>query len=226
MIGETVSHYKILKKIGEGGMGVVYKAKDTKLRRDIALKFLPVHATQLPEFKKRFVQEAQAAAALDHPNICVVHEIYEGKDSTFIVMAYIKGLSLKERIAAGPLSQNDAMDIATQVAQGLEAAHEKGIVHRDIKPANIMITEKGQAKIMDFGVAKFVMEADVTQTVGITGTLAYMSPEQASGDVVDTRTDVWSLGVCFYEMLAGKHPFFSDSQQAMISSILNKDPNP
>lgn len=226
MIGETVSHYKILEKIGEGGMGVVYRAKDTKLKRDIALKFLPAHATQLPEFKKRFVQEAQSAAALDHPNICVVHEIYEGKDSTFIVMAYIKGLSLKERIAAGPLSQDDAMDIAMQVAQGLEAAHEKGIVHRDIKPANIMITDKGQAKIMDFGVAKFVMEVDVTQTVGIIGTLAYMSPEQASGDVVDTRTDIWSLGVCFYEMLAGKHPFASDTQQAMISSILNKDPEP
>jgi serine/threonine protein kinase/Tfp pilus assembly protein PilF len=224
MIGKTISHYKILEKIGEGGMGVVYKAKDTKLNRNVALKFLPSHAMQLPEFKKRFIQEAQAVAALDHPNICVVHEIHEGQDHTFIAMAYIKGLSLKERIAAGPLSQNDAMDIAGQVAQGLEEAHEKGIVHRDIKPANIMITDKGQAKIMDFGVAKFSMEVDVTQTVGIIGTLAYMSPEQASGDVVDTRTDIWSLGVCFYEMLAGKHPFASDTQQAMISGILNKDP--
>jgi serine/threonine protein kinase/tetratricopeptide (TPR) repeat protein len=226
MIGKTVSHYKILEKIGEGGMGVVYLAEDTKLKRNVALKFLPAHATQLPEFKKRFIQEAQAVAALDHPNICVVHEIHEEEDSPFIVMAYIKGLSLKERIALGPLSQDDAMDVTAQVAQGLEAAHEKGIVHRDIKPANIMITDKGQAKIMDFGVAKFAMDVDVTQTIGITGTLAYMSPEQASGDVVDPQTDIWSLGVCFYEMLAGKHPFASDSNQAMISSILNKDPEP
>jgi serine/threonine protein kinase/Flp pilus assembly protein TadD len=226
MIGETVSHYNILEKIGEGGMGVVYKAADTKLKREVALKFMPAHATQFPEFKKRFILEAQAAAALDHPNICVVHEIQEGKDSPFIVMAYIKGQSLKEKISSGPLSQEEAVDITAQVALGLEAAHEKGIVHRDIKPANIMITEKGQAKIMDFGVAKFALEADVTQTVGISGTLAYMSPEQACGDVVDLRTDIWSLGVCFYEMLAGKHPFASDSQQAMISGILNRDPEP
>jgi non-specific serine/threonine protein kinase len=226
MIGNTVSHYKILEKIGEGGMGVVYKALDTKLMRDVALKFLPAHASQVPEFKKRFIKEAQAAAALDHPNICVVHEIHEEDESIFIVMAYIKGLSLKERIAEAPLSQEDTMDIATQVARGLEAAHEKGIVHRDIKPANIMITDKGHAKIMDFGVAKFSLEADVTQTIGISGTLAYMSPEQACGDVVDSRTDIWSLGICLYEMLAGKHPFASDTQQAMISGILNKDPAP
>jgi len=226
MIGQTVSHYEILEKIGEGGMGVVYRARDTKLKRDVALKFLPVHSTQNPEIKRRFIQEAQAAAALDHPNICVVHEIHEDEDHTFIVMAYIKGLSLKERIASGPLSQDDAINIAVQTAQGLEAAHERGIVHRDIKPANIMITEKGQVTIMDFGLARLAQEADVTQTLGLMGTLAYMSPEQATGELVDARTDIWALGVCLYEMLAGKHPFSSNTQQAMISSILNKDPHP
>jgi serine/threonine protein kinase/tetratricopeptide (TPR) repeat protein len=224
MIGEKIAHYKILEKIGEGGMDVVYKAEDTKLKRKVALKFLSAHELQFPEFKKRFIQEAQAVAALDHPNICVVHEIYESDAYTFIVMAYIKGQSLKEKISTKKLNQDEALDIAIQVVQGLEEAHEKGIVHRDIKPANIMITEKGQVKIMDFGVAKLSMEAGITLTVGIIGTLAYMSPEQAIGEGVDARTDIWSLGVCLYEMLAGRHPFAGDTQQAMISGILNKDP--
>ena len=154
MIGKLIAHYKILEKIGVGGMGVVYKAEDTKLKRAVALKFLPPELTRDAQAKARFIQEAQAAAALDHPNICAVHEIGEAEGATYIVMPYIKGQSLKEGIAAGPLSVDEALAIAGQVAEGLKEAHERGIIHRDIKPANIMLTEKGQAKIMDFGLAK------------------------------------------------------------------------
>ena len=183
--------YQVIEKLGEGGMGVVYKAEDTKLKRTVALKFLPSALTKDPQAKARFVQEAQAAAALDHPNICAVFEIGEAEGTTYIVMPCIKGLSLKEKVTAGPISVDEALDIAGQVAEGLKEAHERGIVHRDIKPANIMLTEKGQAKIMDFGLAKLTAAADVTQTLGIMGTIAYMSPEQARGEAVDHRTDIW-----------------------------------
>ena len=154
MIGKTISHYKVLEKIGEGGMGVVYKAEDTKLKRTVALKFLPKELTRDKEAKQRFIQEAQAAAALNHPNICIVHEIDEADECTFIAMEYIKGHSLKEKITSGPLEVDTVLDIANQIAKGLLEAHDKGIVHRDIKPANIMLTDKGHAKIMDFGLAK------------------------------------------------------------------------
>jgi len=226
MIGKTISHYKILEKIGEGGMGVVYKAEDTKLQRNVALKFLPSELTRDNELKERFVREAQAAAALDHPHICTVHEINEAEGQTFIAMAYIKGKSLKEKIAKGPLEIEEAVNIATQVAEGLKEAHERGIVHRDIKPANIMLTEKGQAKIMDFGLAKLEWGADLTKTATIMGTVAYMSPEQASGKTVDHRTDIWSLGCMLYEMLTGERPFRSRHDQAVIYSILNDEPEP
>ncbi len=226
MIGKIISHYRILEKIGEGGMGEVYKAEDTKLKRTIALKFLPRELTRDQEARERFVKEAQAAAALDHPHICTVHEIDEAEGKTFIAMAYIDGQSLKVKIEAGPLEIEEAVDIAFQVAEGLKEAHDKGIIHRDIKPANIMLTEKGQAKIMDFGLAKLERGADLTKTATIMGTVAYMSPEQARGEKVDLRTDIWSLGCVLYEMLSGQRPFKSDPDQAAIYAILNEPPRP
>ncbi|NOR12826.1 MAG: protein kinase, partial [Candidatus Aminicenantes bacterium] len=222
----TISHYKILSKIGEGGMGVVYKAEDTKLKRVVALKFLPPELMRDQEAKERFVQEAQAAAALDHPNICTIYEINESEGNTYISMAHIKGQSLKEKIASGPVKIEEALDIAIHTAEGLKEAHEKGIVHRDIKPANIMLTEKGQVKIMDFGLAKLSWGVDLTKTATIMGTVAYMSPEQASGEKIDHRTDIWSLGCVLYEMLAGQRPFKSTHDQAAIYSILNEEPEP
>jgi len=226
MIGKTISHYRILEKIGEGGMGVVYKAEDTKLKRTIALKFLPRELTRDQEARDRFVKEAQAAAALDHLHICTVHEIDEAEGKTFISMAYIEGQSLKEKIEAGPLEIDEAVVIALQVAEGLKEAHDKGIIHRDIKPANIMLTKKGQAKIMDFGLAKLEWGADLTKTATILGTVAYMSPEQARGEKVDLRTDIWSLGCILYEMLSGQKPFKSAPDQAAIYAILNEAPRP
>ena len=204
----------------------MYKTEDTKLKRTVALKFLPVELMRDEEAKERFVQEAQAAAALDHPNICTVYEISEVEDQTFISMAYIKGQSLKEKIASGPIKLEDALDIAIHTAEGLKEAHEKSIVHRDIKPANIMLTQKGQVKIMDFGLAKLSWGADLTKTATIMGTVAYMSPEQASGEKIDHRTDIWSLGCVLYEMLSGQRPFKSTHDQAAIYSILNEEPEP
>jgi serine/threonine protein kinase/tetratricopeptide (TPR) repeat protein len=226
MIGKIISHYRILAKIGEGGMGVVYKAEDTKLRREVALKFLPKEFTADPEAKERFVQEAQAAAALDHPNICTVHEIDEAEGQTFIAMAHIKGESLKDKIVSGPLDISSALKIVIQVAEGLQEAHENGIIHRDIKPANIALTAKGQAKIMDFGLAKLSWGVDLTKTATIMGTVAYMSPEQAKGGKVDHRTDIWSLGAMLYEMLTGERPFKVTHDQAVLYAILNEDPVP
>jgi len=224
MIGKTVAHYKILEKLGEGGMGVVYKAEDTKLKRIVALKFLPPELTKDSQAKTRFAQEAQAAAALDHPHICAVFEIGEAEGSTYIAMPCVKGQSLKEKIAAGPLSLEEALDIAGQIAEGLKEAHDKGIIHRDIKPANIMLTEKDQAKIMDFGLAKLTSAADVTRTQAVTGTPAYMSPEQVRGESVDQRTDIWSFGVTLYEMLAGVMPFGRKRDQALVYSIVHETP--
>ena len=221
MIGQTIAHYRILEKLGEGGMGIVYKAEDTKLKRTVALKFLPRELTKDSQAKARFVQEAQAAAALDHPHICAVFEIGEAEGATYIAMPYVKGRSLKEREAAGPLSMEEALDIAGQVAEGLKEAHERGIIHRDIKPANIMLTEKGQAKIMDFGLAKLEAGVDLTKTMAVVGTVAYMSPEQARGEEVDHRTDIWSFGATLYEMLTGQKPFGQKHDQALLYSILN-----
>ncbi len=218
--------YKIIDKIGEGGMGQVYKAKDMRLERTVALKFLPSDLTKDPEAKKRFIQEAKAAAALDHPNICTVYEVDEIDGQTFIAMSYIQGQNLKDKLKKGPLDIDKAKDIALQVAEGLKEAHEKGIIHRDIKPANIMLTEKVQAKITDFGLAKLSWGVDLTKTSTVMGTAAYMSPEQARGDKVDHRTDIWSLGAMFYEMLSGKAPFQKDQEQALMFAILNDKPTP
>jgi serine/threonine protein kinase/tetratricopeptide (TPR) repeat protein len=226
MIGKTISHYKILDKIGEGGMGVVYKAEDTKLKRTVALKFLPPELMKDPEAKERFIQEAQAAAALDHPNICTVHEIDESDDQAYIAMAFVKGQTLKDKIKAGQLELNEVLQIATQIAEGIRAAHKKGITHRDIKPANIMLTEEGLVKIMDFGLAKLSWGVDLTKTATVMGTVAYMSPEQACGEKVDLHSDIWSFGCVLYEMLSGRRPFKSTHEQAAIYSILNEEPEP
>jgi len=226
MTGKTISHYRILEKLGEGGMGIVYKAEDTKLKRVVALKFLPSSIMASEAEKTRFIHEAQAAAALDHPNICIIHEIDEADGQLFIAMAYIEGQSVKAKIEAGPLKLDEALNIAMQAAEGLQAAHEKKITHRDIKPANIMITPKGQAKIMDFGLAKLAGRTVVTKEGTTLGTVAYMSPEQARGEEVDHRTDIWALGVVLYEMITGQLPFKGEYEHAMMYSILNENPEP
>ena len=226
MIGQTVSHYKILEKLGEGGMGVVYKAEDTKLERTVALKFLSPRAIGTAEEQVRFVREAQAAAALNHANICTIHEIDEHDGQRFIAMEFVEGQSLKAKIGSGPLPLDDAVDIAAQVGEGLREAHEKGIVHRDVKSANIMVTPRGQVKVMDFGLAKAPGRTQLTEAGTTLGTVAYMSPEQGRGDAVDARSDIWSLGVVLYEMVSGQLPFEGDHEQAIMYAILNEDPVP
>jgi len=227
MIGKTISHYKILEKLGGGGMGVVYKAEDIKLKRTVALKFLPPDLTRDDESKVRFIQEAQAASALEHNNICTIHEVDETEDGQlFIVMACYEGDTLKKKIEQGPLEIEDAVSIALQVAQGLSKAHEKGIVHRDIKPANIMVTDDGVVKILDFGLAKLTGQTRITKTATTLGTIAYMSPEQARGEEVDQRTDIWSMGVILYQMVTGQLPFKGEYEQAVVYSILNDEPGP
>ena len=227
MIGKQIFHYQILEKLGEGGMGIVYKADDTKLKRDVAIKFLPRQIAVNTEERERFKIEAQAAAALNHPNIATIHAIEESDGEMFIVMEYIEGQELKNIVGAyhdTPIPNKDVINYAIQIAEGLQAAHEKGIVHRDIKSANIMITDKGQVKIMDFGLAKVGQGIQLTREKSTLGTVAYMSPEQARGDEVDHRTDIWSFGVVLYEMLSGGLPFKGDYEQAVIYSILNEEP--
>ncbi|MFQ5674303.1 MAG: protein kinase [bacterium] len=227
MIGQKILHYQILEKLGEGGMGVVYKAEDTRLKRDVAIKFLPRRIAASEEERKRFKIEAQAAAALNHPNIATIHAIEEHDDEMFIVMEYIEGQELREIVGAtGPVAPTKAINYASQIAAGLQAAHEKGIVHRDIKSSNIMITDKGQVKIMDFGLAKVHGGQHLTKSGITVGTVAYMSPEQAKGMAVDHRTDIWAFGVVLYEMLTGQQPFKGDYEQAVIYSIVNEEPEP
>ncbi len=227
MIDKTISHYIILEKIGEGGMGVVYKAQDLKLQRLVALKFLPSNLLGDEEAKARFLREARAAAALQHPNICTIHEIDEADGHTFIVMAYLEGEELRKHIEKGPLSLDRLLDIAIQVARGLQEAHGKGVVHRDIKPANIMDTTTGQAVLMDFGLAQIASAASKLTREGTTlGTSAYMSPEQTSGEKTDHRTDIWALGVVLYEMATGQTPFQGHYEQAILYSILHEAPEP
>ena len=225
MIGQIVSHYQILEKLGEGGMGVVYKARDVKLDRLVALKFLPPQISGDEEEKKRFIHEAKAASALDHPNICSVHEIGETPEGQlFIVMGYYEGKTLKEKIKAGPLPVNEAVAIAIQMAEGLKKAQSKGIVHRDLKPANVMLTDEGSVKIVDFGLAKLKGLTRLTKSGTTLGTVAYMSPEQAMGREVDARTDIWSLGVIIYEMLTGRLPFKGEYDQAILYAVINEEP--
>ncbi len=224
MVGETISHYKVLSELGRGGMGIVYKAEDLKLRRTVALKFLRSDLIEDPEHRERFLREAQAAAALDHPNICTVYEIDEADGQTFLSMAYLEGQTVKEKIKARPLKLDEALDIAIQTAQGLQAAHEKGIVHRDIKSSNLMITPQGQVKIMDFGLAQLADRSKLTKTTASLGTPSYMSPEQAQKSKTDRRTDIWSLGVVVYEMVTGRLPFEREREQAVLYSIVNEEP--
>jgi serine/threonine protein kinase/tetratricopeptide (TPR) repeat protein len=227
MIGRMVSHYNILEELGRGGMGVVYKARDTKLDRVVALKFLPPHFGADEVEKERFIHEAKAASALQHNNICTIHEIDETENGQmFICMDLYEGETLKQKIGKGPLAIEAAIDIALQVAEGLSHAHQKNIVHRDIKPANIFITQDGIVKIVDFGLAKLRGVTKLTVSGTTLGTAAYMSPEQARGDEVSSRTDVWAFGVVLYEMLTGRQPFGGDYEQALIYAILNEDPEP
>ncbi len=227
MIGKTISHYKILEKLGEGGMGIVYKAQDTTLKRTVALKFLPTEFTRDKEAKTRFMHEAQAASALDHPNICTVYEIGETEDGhMFMAMALYEGETLKEKTERSPLKLDDAVDIATQIAQGLYKAHEKKIVHRDIKAANIFITKDGLVKLLDFGLAKLSGRTKLTKEDTTLGTVSYMSPEQARGDQMDHRSDIWSLGVVLYEMVTGQLPFKGDYDQSVMYTIMNEEPEP
>jgi len=218
--------YKILERLGIGGMGVVYKAEDSKLKRTVALKFLSPELTQNERARERFIHEAQAASALDHPNICTIHEIDETEEGQmYIAMAFYTGESLKERLAKGPLNLKDTLDIAIQVSKGLAKAHEHDIVHRDIKPANIMMTVDGLVKIVDFGVAKLSGSTRVTRDGTAVGTAAYMSPEQARGEEVDQKTDIWSLGVVLSEIVTGEPPFKGENEQAILYSILNREPH-
>src|SRR5512136_1332282 len=235
MIGKTVSHYRILDRIGQGGMGEVFLADDTSLHRKVALKFLPPEMQQDAAARKRFLREARSAAALDHPYICHINEAGESEGRDFIAMEYVDGQSVKERLEKRPLSSRDALPIAIEVAEALEAAHGKGIVHRDIKPGNIMLTLAGHAKVMDFGLAKQVAAAGALESAADTvtaltdagstlGTLAYMSPEQLRGQVVDGRSDLWALGVTLYEMVSGTRPFGGPSGFELTAAILHQAP--
>jgi len=226
MIGKTISHYRILEKLGEGGMGVVYKAQDIQLQRPVALKFLPPHIADSSEEKARFIQEAQSASALNHPNVTTIHGIEESPEGLFIAMEYVEGKTLKQIVEEETLSVKKVLDIGIQVSEGLAMAHEKGIVHRDIKSDNIMLTLRGQVKIMDFGLAKLKGASKLTQTGSTLGTLAYMSPEQAQGEEVDQRSDIFSFGVVLYELLTKNLPFVGEHQAAIIYSIINEEPQP
>jgi hypothetical protein len=227
MIGRTVSHYRVVEKLGGGSMGVVYLAEDTRLGRNAALKFLPPDLTRDPESRERFKREARAASALDHAAICTIYDVDETSDGQlFIAMAAYDGLTLKALLAQGPLPVDEATDIARQIAAGLARAHEQAIVHRDIKPANLMVTRHGEVKILDFGVAKLAGEAGMTRTGASVGTLAYMAPEQADGDEVGPATDLWALGVVLYEMISGRAPFSRSDERATLTAILALDPAP
>jgi dienelactone hydrolase/predicted Ser/Thr protein kinase len=227
MKGKTFAgKYSVEGEIGQGGMGIVYKAEDTKLKRTVALKLLPPELERIPEARERFIREAQSSAALSHPSICTIHEVEEAEGQPYIAMEFVSGESLRQKVARGPLSTDEAVNIAVQVAGALEAAHQKGIIHRDIKSANIMVTEDGRAKVMDFGLAKMLGAEQLTREPVTIGTVACMSPEQARGEDLDRRTDLWSFGVVLYEMLTGQMPFRGDRESIILYSIATAEPKP
>ena len=224
MIGKTILHYKILEKLGEGGMGVVYKAEDTKLDRIVALKFLPQHITTNESDKARFLHEAKAASAINHPNVCVIYDIQEFDEQQFIVMEYVDGETLGQKIKSGQMPLKSVTSYAMQIAEALQEAHSNGIIHRDIKSENIMVNSKNQIKVMDFGLAKLKGSLKLTKTTSTAGTLSYMAPEQIQGGDIDARSDIFSFGVVLYEMLTSHLPFRGDYESAMMYSILNEEP--